>query len=93
MTRRANWRGWGREGKPLPAAPTCPACGKVIKPGVEECSFCGQLLCPSCGTAVADTDETCPHCGVEFDLFCPACDAKISATAAVCPACGLHFED
>lgn len=48
---------------------TCPACGRMPRPGDLYCADCGtrlSLACPECGRNVDPTDLFCAGCGTEL---------------------------
>ncbi len=76
----------GRESKQT-ALLNCPACGRAITLGDDECPHCEQALCPACGKAISQQDTVCRHCGTEFDFSCPGCGERVDAAATTCPHC------
>ncbi len=59
----------------LPAADTCPKCGRDLKPGAKFCAGCGA----STGADAVSAEITCPSA---------QCGRKVAAGKRFCPACG-----
>lgn len=66
--------GDGPSKKPsVAAAPRCPSCNRLVKPGARFCESCGKPIavaaatapstCPKCGKAVRPQARFCENCG------------------------------
>ena len=60
------------------AAPRCPSCNRLVKPGARFCEACGH---PLAAAPAAPATSTCPKCGKPVRpqaKFCEGCGAALS---------------
>lgn len=67
------------KGPAVAAAPRCPSCNRLVKPGARFCESCGKPLPSAAAPAAACT---CPKCGKPVRpqaRFCEGCGAALAA--------------
>lgn len=68
------------KGAPVAAAPRCPSCKRLVKPGARFCEACGTPLAVAAAAPAATS--TCPKCGKPVRpqaRFCEGCGAALAA--------------
>ena len=69
----------------LEQAPTCPSCGRPVKPDWQYCPYCEAELkhpCPQCGYLLEPEWKRCPKCGAEAEAFGAKQDHAVEAPSA-----------